>query len=459
MPNAKSPRSRDITEKGIQRAQQKKNSSKKKLIDAKEEARERSESAEWEVGINSRRKSKIDGQEAKKKLAEKRRREKKALEAKEEAEIQKIKQIRQMNGRSRSMGNAPESPMPRRGRSQSVDLTVSPENWKQSPRNSRQESHENTKVKLSILTMNGAETTLFLTKNSTVRDIKIRIEHVRGIPEVSQELLSPGYNSQKPLVDSQSLKDLGFRQGATIYCTNNAGTLDQWAIFQHFRSPNKPKKHVEFSEDEKTATKTATHPKATYVFTSGSVSAQRNGPSHSWEVKVNALNVRKGRIVIGLFQGRDLKLDEDPIPAPASLKKKVEWGTTTGAGQIDTQSRIWAVATDGKYKTPESTGFISMPGNDESMQQVSAGDLVRITLNPELAQLEFYISKAQPEVEPDTTPSRPETETDIRPSLDVNEFMPWYTLPLGLTAAVSNDLHLFTSLQTQKDSVTILCST
>jgi len=338
-----------------------------------------------------------------------------------------------------------------------MDLTVSPQEWKTSPRMSRQQSNDDTKVKITILTMNGSETTLFMAKRSTVHDIKLQVQHLRGIPEVSQELLSPGYNRQRPLVNSQSLKDLGFRQGATIYCTNNAGTLDQWATFHHFRSPNKTKKHIEFNEDAKTATKTSAHPKATYVFTAGSVSAQRGGPNRSWELKVHSLNIRGGRMVIGLFQGRDLKLDEDPIPSPAFLKEKVEWGSTKGAGQIDTQSPIWAVSTDGKYKTPDSTGFISMPGNSASMEQVCAGDIVRITLQPDVSQLEFHVAKGAPEIEPDTTPSSPETDT-ARPSLDVKEFRLWYTLPLGLTAAVSNDLHLFSALQSRNDSISILNS-
>lgn len=461
----KSSKNATKNEKGIQIAHMKRLEAKEKTAKDQMEANDRKAANDWTAGVNIKAKLKADVHGLKKRRADQKRREKKALEATEAEELAKIKTARAAKGRSRSMGSDPISPLARRGRSQSVDLSISPESWKSVPSLARSVSNENTKVKLVVLTMNGSETTMFMTKNSTVRDIKLKVEHLCGVPEVSQVLLSPDHNSGKPLTDSATLKGLGFRQGTVLFCSNNAGTIDQWAAFQHFRSPQKPKKHVEFSVNEKMAIKTSAHPRPTYVFTAGSVSGQRGSPVREWDVKVNALDSRNGHLVVGLFQGRALKLDEDPIPTPAAVAtSKVSWGSSSGVGSIDTQSPIWCVATNGKYKTPEMTGFISLPSNAISMQQVRAGDVIRISLQPDLGQLEFYKLSRDKDHDPeeDSAPSRPEatdTHPSSRPSLTLAKFELWYSLPLGLEAEKSNDLHLFATLQSKGDSVAIISST
>jgi hypothetical protein len=438
---------------------------KQKIQNDQDELRERAENKKWAEGVNIRQKAKVDRLLEKTKRAEKKRQDKKSLEENEAVELQRIKQQRAMKGRSKSLSSEPLTPRPRRGRSHSMDLTMSPDLWKSVPSHNKS-ANNRAKVKISVVTMNGDDTILTMPKNSTVWDVKLKVQALRGVPAISQELMSPKYNSDKPLVDSQTLKDLGLRNNATIYCQNNAGTLDQFATFQHFRSPNKPKKHIEFTDDDRTtattATKVSAHPKATYVYTAGSVSAHLGDPARSWDMKLNSLNEKEGRICIGLFHGRDLKMDEDPIPKPTHLQKKnIEWGSTNGVGALNTQSPIWCVSTDGRYKTPDVTGFMSFVGNEpRSVPLVREGDTVRVTLQPGQSQIEFHIAAAPPPVEADNAPSqaaRPESE--LEPPPPAPEFELWYTLPLGLTVrSCVDDLHLFATLQSQGDSVSILAS-
>jgi len=438
-------------QKAIVATQKKKADGKRKLKEDLQKKKQTKEDEEWKEGTNLRAKSKADLVEQRKLEAKNKKIQKKTLLEREEAHISTIK-IRAGRGRSKSMGESPTS-RPRKPRSVSLDETSPISEWKTPPKNTRRQSEVQIKKRITVLTMNGDETLLLMPKSSTVLDIKKRMEQLKGFPAVSQELLSPERSG--PLIDGHKLDNLNLPNGAVIFCSNDVGTVNNWANFHHFRSPHKQKKHIAFSEDEKTATKSSVHPSATYIFTSGSVAGD-SGPVRVWQLMIHEL-VDKSRMVIGLFEGRDLKMQEDPFPPK---KAALPWGATTGAGAVDTQSPMWCISTDGKFRTPDEVGFMPARVN-WGEKRFGAGDLLQLTLHPERQVIEFHVTRAgeqeEPAAEADPAESSESGSEDEEERKDVIVSLPehLFTLPLGLTGQSAGDLHLFATLHSKGDSVTI----
>jgi len=427
--------------------QKKKSDKKAHVKELVEKQKHKQEEDSWSTGINERAKSRTDLMAKKKIEADRKRQDKLDLQRAEESEIRRIKQIRQNRIRSKSMGQEPV-PMPRRGRSQSMDETVPNPHWKTPPKLTRSQSGEESMQKLLIMTLNGDEHAIALVKSSTVSDVKLRVEEVCGIPAVSQELLSLVHN--KPLVDKHKLIDLNLPANSVIFCSNHAGTVKNWANFHHFRSPQKPKKHIQFSDNEQTATKTATHPCATYVFTAGAVSGVRGGPVRVWQLKVQKID-DKGSMAIGLFQGRDLRMQQEPWPIPKNLNKP---------RGIDTQSPMWCISNEGQYKTPDESGCLPAK-RSWGEKRFSTGDVIQVALYPDRQELEISVTHAATSEEEDPASS---SDTDSTVEGEIGEVgdggasdspLPehLYTMPLGL--GEKDDLHFFATLHTQGDSVTI----
>jgi len=424
--------------KAILMASKKRVDSKSKQWEDMERQKAAEDDAKWSVGTDTRRQSKLAESNQKKAQADRKRAQKLKLEQTEQAELLKIKQLRKNKGRSQSMGETPPL-RPRRARSASMDETLPNPEWKTPPKLNRQKS-ATAKQKITVLTMNGDDIPMFLPKTSTILDIKKRVELVKGIPAVSQELLSP--EQERPLDDKQTLQELRLPKDSTIFCTNHAGTTSNWATFQHFRSPQKKKKHVEFSNDQKTATKTSAHPSATYVFTAGAVTGG-SGPVRVWQLHIHCLH-EEGGMELGLFQGRELKLEQHPFPV---VKSK------TAALVVDRQSPMWCISTAGKYRSPDEDDFMPARSSSEwSKRRFSEGDVLQVALHPEKQEISFHVTRMKT-ADPADSDNGSSGEETPDPAAPIPEHL--YTLPMGLSGKSADDLHFFATLYSKGDSVTI----
>jgi hypothetical protein len=82
---------------------------------------------------------------------------------------------------------------------------------------------------------------------STVREVKVQFEVLRGIPALYQSLYA--LDSEEALDDARTLASAGIAADGTLYCMSAEGASDEWANFHHFRSSHRPKKHIAFAAD------------------------------------------------------------------------------------------------------------------------------------------------------------------------------------------------------------------
>ena len=217
-------------------------------------------------------------------------------------------------------------------------------------------------------------------------------------------------------------------ENSTIYCANICDPIDSWANFQHFRSPQRAKRHVDFSNGSKTATKTTAHSKPTYIFTAGSVSTESvstaAGSVCEWSVAVESLGCNDGsRMSIGLFQGRDIRLDLDPI--------EIDWQTQyrQRRDSIAQQAPIWCVTSDGLCRAQDN--LIGQFERGDHLLYFHQGDVVHVCVFTEAdmgARLQFFLNQ----------------KNSSHLLADLNVF-----------DVELDDLHLFVALQSLGDAATI----
>jgi hypothetical protein len=150
---------------------------------------------------------------------------------------------------------------------------------------------------------------------------------------------------------------------------------------------------------------------------------------------------KDSRLGIGLFQGRDLKMEEDPWPV---TRTKAEWGATKGTGSLNTQSPLWCISSDGKFKTPDCSGMIPAKTSWEE-KRFNSRDMITVILCPDQQEMEFLL-----------TPTARD-ESGCKTELTTAEGEPGLllSLPLGSVGEAADDLHLFVTLYSKGDAVTM----
>jgi hypothetical protein len=304
-------------------------------------------------------------------------------------------------------------------------------------------------VVVSIASIGTIEVALTKKKNSTVLDVKARLEAVHGIPILSQTLLLS--NDEEPLDDPSTMDDLKVAGGATLRCLVSDVSLNSWAGFAHFCSTDKQNKHCEFTDDAKVVTKTGISSSPTYVFNAGSLNANKGALTKAWTLKILKLTpnakTKPNEMNIGLFQGRMLRIDLHPwADASSSFKLSSDSkrcntggnldasGSSKGSGRIATQSPMWLVSNSGKFKEPAESGNIwattALSHKARAGQAFVEGDVVTICVSPQDREARFFLN-------------------------GTSKYDHVCSLPLGEDEVNLDDLHLVATLQTTGDSIDI----